>query len=66
MYHTRYQKVIRGHSESGQRSKMERFGKIIVDFNYLCKKKPTINLLAGTEYVPGFKYVRVLNIRKFS
>ena len=38
MYHTRYQKVIRGHSESGQRSKMERFGKIIVDFNYLCKK----------------------------
>ena len=40
MYHTRYQKVIRGHSESGQRSKMERFGKLIVDFNYLCKKNP--------------------------
>ena len=40
-------------SEPGQRSKMERFGKIL-------------NIYEGSKYVSGLKYVRVLNICKFS
>ena len=44
----------------------EFFGKIIIVFNYFCKKNSILNLWEGSEYVPGFKYVRVLNIRTFS
>ena len=44
---------------------MEGFGKLIIVFNYFCKK-PHLNLWEGSEYVSDFKYVRVLNIRKFS
>ena len=39
------------HSEPGQRSKMQYFGKLITVFNYFCKKR-------------YLKYVTVLNIRK--
>ena len=46
-------------------SKMERFGKITIAFNYF-HKNSILNLWENSEYVSGFKYVRVLNIRKFS
>ena len=44
---------------------MGRFGKIIIVFKYFCKKLH-LKSLRGSEYASGFKYVRVLNIRKFS
>ena len=44
------------YSEPSQRSKIGRFEKIIIVFNYFYKK---LN-------VSGFKYVRALNIRKSS
>ena len=49
------------YSEPCQRSSLEGFGKIIIAFNYFCK---TLDLksLKGSEYVSGFKYVRILNI----
>ena len=47
------------------RSKMEHFGKIIIVFNYFCKNS-VLGLWDGPEYVSGFKYARVLNIREFS
>ena len=46
-----------------QRSKMKRFGKIVIICKHFCKK---VHLKEGSEYVPGFKYVRVLNIPKFA
>ena len=48
------------YSEAGPSSKRERFGKIIMVFNYICKK------LKGSEYASGFQYLRVMNIRKLS
>ena len=42
---------------------MKRFGKIVIICKHFCKK---VHLKEGSEYVPGFKYVRVLNIRKFA
>ena len=62
-----YWEILRDtHSEPGQRSKMERFGKIVIVFGYLYKKKFILNLWEGSEYVSGFKYGRVLNTPKFS
>ena len=43
---------------------MEHFGKIIIFFNYFCKNSILI-LSGGPKHVSDFKYVRVLNIRKF-
>ena len=42
---------------------LEYSGKIIKVFNYFSKK--FLNLWGGSEYVLGFKYVRVLDICKF-
>ena len=53
------------YSEPDQRSKIERFGKIIIVFNWIAKKL-IMNLWEVSEFVSGFKYVRVLNIHKFS
>ena len=53
------------YSEPSQRSKMERFRKIIMLFNYFCKKLH-LKSLRGSEYVSGFHCVRVLNTGKFS
>ena len=57
------------YSEPSQRSKTERFGKIVIASNYFCKK-PILNLWEGSEYMSDFEYsepwiVRALNIRKF-
>ena len=41
---------------------MKHFGKIV--FNYFCKYS-ILNLWQGSEYMLGFKYVRVLNIGKY-
>ena len=43
-------------------SKMERFGKIKLT---IFATNPVLNLWEGSAYVSGFKYVRVLNIRRF-
>ena len=58
-----YCKLIITYSEPGQRFKMERFGKIILVFNYFCKEFHFKSL--WELYVSGFKYVIVLNICKF-
>ena len=43
---------------------MEIFALIVI-FNILAKNS-ILNLWDGSEYLSGFKHVRVLNIRKFS
>ena len=53
------------YSESRQESKMERFEKIIIGFTIFARNS-ILNLWESSKYVSGFKYVRVLNIRKFS
>ena len=48
------------------RSKIERFGKIIIAFNYFRKRLSILNLWEGPKYMVGFKYIRVLNIPGYS
>ena len=43
---------------------MERLGKITKVLTNFAKTS-VLNLEESSEYVPGFKYIRVLNIRKF-
>ena len=57
--------VSLAYSEPSQRSKMEHFGKIIMLFNYFCKKL-RLKSLRGSEHVSDFNCVRALNIGKFS
>ena len=51
--------------KSAQRSKVERFGKIITIFTIFAKNT-ILNLWEGSQYVSGVEYVIVLNIPKFS
>ena len=48
-----YWEIFRTYSEPGQRSKMERFGKIIRFLNYFCKKLH-LNYLGGFWICDGF------------
>ena len=52
------------HIQNPVKTKMERFGKITF-VNFFCKKLK-LKSWEGSKYVFGFKYVRVVNIRKFS
>ena len=38
------------------------FEEIIMSFNYFRKTLNLLNLWEGSEYMSGFKYVRILNI----
>ena len=64
-----YWEILRDkYSEPGQRSKMEdgTLWKNSYSFWLSLQKNFILNLWEGSEYVSGFKYVRVMNTRKFS
>lgn len=51
--------------EPCQRSSRVRFGKRIIAYNYFCKHS-VLNVWEGPGYVPGFKYVKDVNIPELS
>ena len=54
------------YSETCQRAKIERFGKIFIAFTYFCKKHSILNIWEGSKYVSGFEYARVLNFQGYT